>query len=162
MLFSSKRSTAARGIQVIEGLFSSHRLIDLISFAFVKPVDAHHRTKIVVLRHPVPRLRVLGRVARHYPSIPILLYGSVDYGIVVVGGVIDQDLTKPDSLIISHRNDILPSLKEGLHAARMAYLPSPLPSPYLHLPDIDGRVVLNRLPSYKQKPPRAYQANVGG
>jgi len=84
------------------------------------------------------------------------------YGTLVVGGVIDQDLAQPDGLVISHRNDILPSLKEGLHASRMAYLPSPLPSPNLHFPDIDGRVVFNRLPSYKQKPPRAYQANVGG
>ena len=88
-------------------------------------------------------------IPRHYPPTLVFLDSPMHYGALVVGGMIDQDLTKPDSLIISHRNDILPSLKEGLHASRMAYLPSPLPSPYLHLPDINGRVVLNRLPSYK-------------
>ena len=101
-------------------------------------------------------------IPRHYPPTLVFLDSPMDYGTLVVGSVIDQDLTQPDSLIISHRNDILPSMKEGLHASRMADVPHLFPSPHLHLPDVDGRVVLNRLPSKSQKPPRAYQANVGG
>ena len=100
----------------------------------------------------------------------VLERGPMDDGVFVVGGVIDQDVPNLNVVELNHRNDIFPALKQGLHGPREAYRPSPPSQLNSRIMGhalrngrlVNGEVVPYRLPSESQKPPRAYQANVGG
>ncbi len=100
----------------------------------------------------------------------VLERGPMDNGVPIVGGVIDKNLSYLYLVKLTHRNDILPSLKQGLHGPRIPYSPSP-PSQLLggfmryafgNGRVVDGKVFLHRLPPKSQKPPRADEADVGG
>jgi len=100
----------------------------------------------------------------------VLERGPMDDWVPIVGGVIDQYLPHLYLVKLTHRNDILPSLKQGLHGPRVPYSPSP-PSQLMcgvmryalgNGRVVDGEVFLHRLPPKSQKPPRADEANVGG